>query len=339
MQNEITKPSKLLNELGILNQKGWSRKAILEYNRKDIKSKWYRIKEWDYYAIITPNFGLTFTVADLGIMGLFSVTWLDFVNTEFITNEETKLFTRGKTNLPFSSEKGDIHYKGKNLEIEITRNSDNRSIKINYPTFNKEGLHAEMILYQDPDMDSIVMATPWKNKAKAFYYNQKVNCMPASGVIKFGKLEFKLSKEDSFGVLDWGRGVWPYKDTWYWGSASGMTEGVSIGFNIGYGFGDLSNATENIIFYDGKGHKIDQVDFVLDDKDFLKPWKFTSNDGRFEMEFEPIVDRNSKVNLIVFKSVQHQVFGYFSGTVKLDDGRMISVDRLLGFAEKVYNRW
>ncbi|TFF96878.1 MAG: DUF2804 domain-containing protein, partial [Promethearchaeota archaeon] len=112
-----------------------------------------------------------------------------------------------------------------------------------------------------------------------------------------------------------------------------------IGFNIGYGFGDTSKATENIIFYDGVGHKLDKITFHFDEDDYLKPWKFTSNDGRFEMDFEPIIDRSSKFNLLVLKSIQHQVFGYFSGKMILDDGQEIEVSRLLGFAEKVYNKW
>ncbi|MFX0090294.1 MAG: DUF2804 domain-containing protein, partial [Candidatus Hodarchaeota archaeon] len=78
---------------------------------------------------------------------------------------------------------------------------------------------------------------------------------------------------------------------------------------------------------------------IIDPQDYLLPWKFISNDGRFEMDFEPILDRNSKVNLLIFKSIQHQIFGYFTGDVILDDGQKIRVARLLGFAEKVYNRW
>jgi hypothetical protein len=36
---------------------------------------------------------------------------------------------------------------------------------------------------------------------------------------------------------------------------------------------------------------------------------------------------------------QHQVFGRFSGQAVLDDGSTVSFQDLLGFAEKVYNRW
>ena len=39
------------------------------------------------------------------------------------------------------------------------------------------------------------------------------------------------------------------------------------------------------------------------------------------------------------KSDQHQVFGRFTGTATLDDGTVIRVRDMIGFAEKVENKW
>ena len=74
-------------------------------------------------------------------------------------------------------------------------------------------------------------------------------------------------------------------------------------------------------------------------EDYLSPWRFTSDDGRFEMRFEPVMDRCSKTDLGIICSDQHQVFGRFSGTAVLDDGRTIVIDHMTGFAEKVRNKW
>ncbi len=73
--------------------------------------------------------------------------------------------------------------------------------------------------------------------------------------------------------------------------------------------------------------------------DFLSPWTFSSDDGRFEMKFEPFMDRSAKINAFVICSDQHQVFGRFSGTAVLDDGRKLQISNLTGFAEKVRNKW
>jgi hypothetical protein len=341
MQNEITKPSELLDEKGVLVQKGWARKLLLRYDRSQIKAGWSRIKEWDYYAILNPEYGITFTIADLGYIGLIAVVWLDFVNKNYISDEIMVWFPKGRLNLPSSSDSGEIVFSEKGVTLNFNKEVDLRNLSFDFPDFNNgKGIKANLVLYQDPNMDTMVIATPWEDKPKKFYYNQKINCMPAQGFVQLGNQKFDFVDSNSYAVLDWGRGVWPYKNTWYWGSASGkLRDGSLIGWNIGYGFGDTSAATENIVYYNGVGHKLDQVIFHFDPEDYLKRWKFTSNDGRFEMTFKPLIDRNSKMNFLVLKSMQHQVFGYFFGYFVLDDGRKITINRLLGFAEEVFNKW
>ena len=137
--------------------------------------------------------------------------------------------------------------------------------------------------------------------------------------------------------------MWTYHNTWYWGAGTGKIGDKEIGFNIGYGFGDTSNASENMLFVNGKAHKLDQVKFnipVKDGKDmFMNKWTFSSNDGRFEMDFVPVLDRNSYTSVGVISSDQHQVFGKFSGKMILDDGEVVEIKEFMGFAEKVINYW
>ncbi len=341
MQHEIIEPSDLLDPFGELVQKGWVRKPLLNYNREYIWHGCTRIKEWDYYAILHPDYGITFTVADLGYIGLISITWLDFKKKTYLSDDIILWLTRGKLGLPRTSDKGDIIINKKKISLSFERKADMRVLKIHHSDFNKGlGLNAELTLFQDPSMDTMVIASSWKKKPTKFYYNQKINCMPARGFITLGSDKYEFNEKNCFGVLDWGRGVWTYKNTWYWGSASGkIKDGSLIGWNIGYGFSDRSQASENIIFYNGRGHKLEDVSFQIDPSNYLKPWKFTSNDGRFEMVMEPLLDRNTKIDLKILKSIQHQIFGYFTGDIILDDGTKVHVNKLLGFAEKVLNQW
>ena len=340
MQNQITINDKLLNQKGILNHAGWATDLILEYNRTDIKASKYKIKEWDYYCILSENKGVAFTIADNSYIGFIAVTIFDFDKAEEISNSIIVPLTMGSFNMPSSSKNGDIHFKNKNISLKYIREKDSRIIEIDYLNFsNKLNLKGKIVLQQAEKLESMVIATPFSENPKAFYYNQKINCMPAKGELSFGTDKIIFSPENSFGVLDWGRGVWTYSNTWYWASASGKIDGKLFGFNIGYGFGDTSKASENMIFFDGKAHKFDQVKFHIPKESYLKPWKFTSNDARFEMDFTPILDRYSNTNLLIIKSTQHQVFGRFSGKAILNDGTEIIVKNFLGFAEKVMNRW
>ncbi|MBQ9734152.1 MAG: DUF2804 family protein, partial [Clostridia bacterium] len=74
-------------------------------------------------------------------------------------------------------------------------------------------------------------------------------------------------------------------------------------------------------------------------EDYMSPWTFTSDDGRFEMDFQPVLDRYSGTSVVVVESIQHQVFGRFTGKAVLDDGTVLEVKDFFGFAEKVKNKW
>ena len=203
----------------------------------------------------------------------------------------------------------------------------------------KDAIEGIVQLTDEPD-ESMVIATPF-DKPGHFYYNQKINCMRAEGWIELGSRRYELTKDKFFAVLDWGRGVWTYHNTWYWGSASYHVGGVPFGWNIGYGFGDCSAATENMLFYNGRAHKLSRVQFNIPggERDFMSPWTFTSDDGRFEMDFTPVLDRAACTDVKLIKSDQHQVFGMFTGRAVLDDGTIVEVKDFPGFAEKVENKW
>ena len=98
-----------------------------------------------------------------------------------------------------------------------------------------------------------------------------------------------------------------------------------------------------MLFYDGVAHKLEEVTFHIPQNngifDYLSPWRFTSSDGRFEMDFIPILDRKDHTSVIVISSDQHQVFGLFTGKAVLDDGTTIVLKDFLGFAERVENKW
>ena len=69
---------------------------------------------------------------------------------------------------------------------------------------------------------------------KRFYYNRKINCLPAEGYIQYGDEHEELHPHESLGSLDWGRGVWAYRSFWNWASASGfLPDGRRVGLNLG----------------------------------------------------------------------------------------------------------
>ena len=283
--HEIMNSSLLLDKNGNLNEPGFAKQLLLEYDRTQVKGGFLRLKEWDYYLIANPHFAVALTIADNSYMGLDSISFLWFDEQTEKTVSKMQILTRGKKRLPESSKSGNIQSKGKGYQVSFAHEDGKRILDFCMADF-QDGLPIKgRLILSDEPKESMVIATPFEKKGH-FYYNQKINCMSAEGTVTVKGQDFFFSKEDSFGVLDWGRGVWTYKNTWYWGSGSGLVDGVKFGFNIGYGFGNTQAATENVLFYDGIIHKLSEVKFEIPFKEdgtenYMKPWKFSSDDGRF----------------------------------------------------------
>ncbi len=342
MQHEITHSAPLLNDKGSLREPGYAKKLLPVYRRADIRAGKARIKEWDYYLAANDHFAVALTIADNGYMGLDSISLLHFDEKWERTKSPMRVFPMGRTGLPETSAAGDTVITGNGYGIAFRHVGDSRVLTFRMGDFlDGQPIEGRLTLTEEPE-ESMVIATPF-DKPGHFYYNQKINCMRVSGEVNAAGRVYRFAPEDSFAVLDWGRGVWTYHNTWYWGSASGQIDGVPFGWNIGYGFGNTYAASENMLFYGGRAHKLSKVRFRIPVKDgredYLSPWTFTSDDGRFEMDFAPILDRAACTDFKLLKSDQHQVFGRFTGRAVLDDGTEIHVSNFLGFAEKVENKW
>ena len=344
MQNRILTDGQLHRNDGTLSETGYACSMMKTYDRQRVKAPEWRIKEWDYYLLCSDCAALALTIADNGYMGLDSISLMDFKDNEQHTVTKISLFPMGKRFLPENSFSGTSRTVGRDYEINFVVSRNKRDLYGHFYDFKGSGKQLLFDLeLSNHNQDSMVIVTPFHNKPNCFYYNQKINCLPAEGRVIFGDKEYLFSPATAFGVLDWGRGVWPYRSTWYWGSSSGTVNGNPFGLNIGHGFGDTAKATENMLFYRGIAHKLGQVKFGVPMKagreDYLAPWQVYDEAGRLKLIFEPSIERTANMNVFLLASSQHQVFGRFTGTAVLDDGEQLKINGLNGFLEKVSNRW
>lgn len=346
MQREITQPGPLLDSHGRLTTVGWSRLPLLDCNLE--RAAFYsppfsllqpfRIKRWDYYAVFTPRHFFSATIADLGYAGNIFVYHLDFSTGDLHEESLVLPLSRGII-LPRNSTEGESHFEDPRVRLSFQVMADRRLVSVAWPAFNRDkGIQAEFTLHCAPAHESMTIVIPIGQKR--FYYNRKINCLPAEGFIQYGDSREELRPQESIGSVDWGRGIWEYSSFWNWASASGfLPDGRSIGLNLGCGFGDLSAATENCLILEGHIHKLDQVKFAYDAQDYGKPWIFTDSDERLELNFVPFKERVARTALGVIDSEVHQMFGRYSGRVVADNGEPIELNGLIGFAEEHRARW
>jgi hypothetical protein len=344
MQTELIHPTALLDASGSLTQVGWSRQPLLDCNLEAARfypfrfAQRFRLKRWDYYAIFTPRRFFSATIADLGYAGNIFVYTLDFASGDLHEEGLVIPLSKGIT-LPRSSREGETQFADGRAWLAFQVSPELRQVSVSWPGFDSgRGIQVELSLQQPAGHESMTIVIPIEGKR--FYYNHKINCLPVEGFIQYGDQREELDRSTCLGQLDWGRGVWQYRSFWNWASASGfLADGRRIGLNLGCGFGDTSQATENCFILDGQVHKLDQAPFDYTPGDYMKPWNFRDNQGRLNLVFTPFKERLARTNLGVIFSEVHQMFGRYSGQVVTDDGRTVQIENLVGFAEEHQARW
>lgn len=332
-QRLFLKPGPVLDQKG-MPVAGYSTKSILTYERRAIKAPPWRIKEWDFYQVTDDRMCLQFTIGHASYAGQVGIMLFDFRNGKKLAEKGTFLVLPfGSLHMPADGETDHVLGYGKKAkEIRFEADGSHRHLYCRWEDFEAD------ILLTRQNENSIVINTPFEESPRAFYYNQKINCMKAEGFVRYQGRRYSFMQDQSFGLLDWGRGVWPFHNEWYWSNGTGYVEDKIFGFNLGCGFGNTASATENILFYDHSVHKLGDVIFDRSE-DYMKPWHLYDKDGRLDLILTPLYDRTTRTKLLWVDNCCHQMFGEFNGWAVLEDGTKLKIERLVSFAEHAVNNW
>lgn len=334
MQQEILTPATLLDHSGRLAVKGYARKFNIHYNREQVRHFPLKLKEWNFYQIQKDHYVLQMTLGHVSYMCSVSATLLDLdtgKRYEFGTMKPLfipELDKNPETDSLVSFETTDF-----SLSFQVA--AQKRILRVRGSSKAYRNVSIDIELDNDPANEKMVIATPFE-KPTQFYLNYKENYYRGTGTVQFDDL--RLDFDDCTGLLDWGRGVWPYSHQWFWGSLTSHIDGVPFGFNIGWGFGDLSHATENMFFYDKKAYKLGVLQVERDERDYMKPWKFTDPERKLQMTLTPLFDNYTENKYVVIDTHCNQVFGYFDGVIETDSGPK-EFRHILAFVEHAVNHW
>ena len=342
LQKEYTEETPLLGPDGTLLAAGWARKNLFRYDRDAVKHT-LRRKEWDFYQISDGRLMLQVSFANISLGGYASLVLVDLRQGKTLLSDMAP-FVGGKDRYVLPA-RGDVPNRvsfrvGKAL-FEVDTGAELKTIR-----YENGDVRCEIRAEIPAGLENITTVLPFQGYPDRYFMTTKQNCMPCEGTVRAGEQSWRFSKEDAFCILDWGRVCTPYSLVWYWGNGSGWirdAEGEKhlFGFEITWGIGDESQATETCLFFDGKAHKFGAVDvetFPKPDR-WMEPWRFVSEDGRFNLTMTPSYDHHSDLNVLVMRMHSHQVHGLWSGTVTLDDGRVLEIRDLPAFCEYVENRW
>lgn len=170
-----------------------------------------------------------------------------------------------------------------------------------------------------------------------FTYANKVAGLPVKGELTFEGKTVSLQALNAFGHHDFSAGYMRRETHWNWACTSGEVEGQMLGFNLSSGVNE-SRYRENCYWIDQTLVPLDGICFDYQRNDLQAPWRITDTNGVIDLRFQPQGCHRERLNLGVFASNFHQIFGTFEGTIQ-HDGKKIALSSLYGFVEEQYAKW
>ncbi len=189
-QQEITKKGKLLDMKGNLAQTGWSRQPVLDCNLEETHIEktaafWQpmRIKVWDYYGFTTPTHFVSFTVSNVGYIASIFAYVIDFKTGKYTEQTLTVPLAKG-AHLPRNSDEGETCFDNGKVHLHFSVKKKLRTVSARWKDFLPgKPLNAEIEMKLPSRHESMNIVIPIKGRR--FYFNRKINCIPASGWVEY----------------------------------------------------------------------------------------------------------------------------------------------------------
>ena len=339
---ELREKQPLLREDGQPDGPGYCKRNLYHYNKENIRGARWRLKEWDYYQISDGRFMVQLNFFNIGVVSALSAELCDLTTGERWSDAVLEPLTVGRNPLSGSADGPFLFEYRRGGRYGCFRTEGTTRTLVYEGTAKGKPFTVRLTAETQPEQESLTTVTPFRQK-NCFYYTQKLNCMPCAGTVGYEGKAYTFERESTFMVMDWGRGVWPWRSSWYWANGSTrLPDGKLFGFELTWGFGETGSAEATALFYDGKCHKLGRVYLERDPEKngWMAPWHFLSEDGRLDLTMTPFFDHRAGVIVLWLVGMKsHQLHGRFNGHVVLDDGRRIEIKDMYAFAEKVHNCW
>ncbi len=319
------------------NARGWSRTLLQTANQR---GTWGRKKRWDYWSIQAGDLIISGVVAHLDFFGTSDIWWID-LGDERTGGRGVGAAKGTGFEVPDLAGSQPIAIRGKNYSFDMRDDeAGNTYFDVVWTEENGEPGELHAVIEMPSGHETLNVVIPWSETV--FQFTSKHQARPARGEMRVGDRHWLIGADDNaWGIIDIGRGRWPYDTTWNWGGGAGRAEnGSVIGVQIGAKWTEGTGATENGIFVDGRLSKIGrELEWMYEWNNPMQPWRVVDPGGQLDITLVPRYDKYSKIDAKVMMRETHQVFGLWHGWVKDDNGQTHEFHHLQGFAEECRARW
>ncbi len=280
--------------------RGWSRRPL---HRANLRGRRWRTKRWEYWAVLAGDLVVGFVYADVGYLGLASIWWADLGRGTSGGAQHLDPLARS-ISLPDVPGAEPLRLRTPALRMDVTDDPDITSdtagtrLVVDWTEASGAPGSLDVVLARPPGHESLSVVIPWSEQR--FQFTTKDPARPATGVVRLGDRVHAIG-DDAWGVLDVGRGRWPYSTRWNWGAGAGRSvEGPVVGVQLGGRWTVGTGFTENAVTVDGRLHKIGrELRWEYDWDRPMRPWRVTDPGGALELTLTPRFDRHDRTDAVV----------------------------------------
>lgn len=334
---QITNYINALTPDGKPNQPGYCFRNYYVYNKQNVRCRESRLKEWEFYQFIKDNYVMQLTIGHASLFDSFSFNFFDTDTGNKWEFGKLKLHFKGQFVYPNPELSHNLCYKTSNYEISFVNDNGNRTLHFACKSRKYGNVRADFNITNTVDNDKMVILTPFDGNEHQFYLNYKENYHNVTAQVVIGNQTYTFDK--LVGLVDSGRGYWPFKQDWVWSSLTTKIDGKNFGWNLGWGFGNLTNATENMLFVNNKGVQLGQLNVQIDyENQPTSLVKITDKNGILDVTLTPYYDNYTTTDFVYIHNSCHQVFYKANGTATVE-GTTYKIDNVRCFLEHAHNQW
>ncbi len=318
----------------------------------------FRTKRFEYWGLITDRFVIGLTIADLDYVsshGIYVVDRHAQPGGKVLVNDEAVVpFGVGSEITDVSVDR--VRAVGSSLSGQLSLSmidNDDGSVAIRGRSIR--GATEIDITVAARVGDALAVTVPWSRALFHYTVKNPGRRVQNPSSITINGTRHELCASTTWAVLDRGRGRWPYARRWNWAVGQGTVQlpaaanggssssgknktSVDVALQLGAKWTTGTGSSECAFFLNGRLHFLGlepKFTYSLASND-----RWTVAGPRIEATFIPDVHRReAAIDLLLVKFSVVQLFGHWSGRVKLDDGTWFEFKDLIGWAEEADNLW
>lgn len=335
MEKNFSLDLPILDCKGQLLQVGRSFDGLPAFSRSDLSffAREILFCGSDRYYFGNDEIKLCVEVFDCGLFGFSKVTMFTAPKGELIERTASRIvpLSLGSFSMPDDPNYGDTILRLKDFSIDLLRSPGKRYVRCHIDAFDDvRSLYINVALNES---SGDKMYCSHKLPANGCRLAHRRFAMRCEGQVVCGAETYRILPENSFGMLDWERGIFKKLPPYCLMQADCELDGEPMSFCFSSGICPDGVINENVVNIGGASFEPGDVQLSVDARDYYRPWKMRSADKRCEFLFSPtkvfgqeLIKKPLGINRIF-------ALGHYSGSFRLNNGRTVAFENIFGFAE------